>query len=336
MRILVRMPNWLGDAVMATPALNNLLQHYVDARAVLVGSRVVAELFREDARFEAVVTDGSKKQRFPRLAAFQLGRETKRQHGPFDLAIAFPNRLSSRLLLRGSGAERQLGRRYGVASLLLTDSIACSSAAHHAEIYNQIVNGFLGTHYETLPARLRAERTHSYARPTVGLNPGAAYGVARRWPPERFAAAACQLANSYDIAIFGGPDEMELAAQIERHLLAQGVTNYVNLAGAPLSEFVAQIAGLALMVTNDTGPMHVAGALGIPTVAVVGPTDPTQTSPWRHPRLRVIYKGLDCSPCHRRECPLGHHACMQTIEPGEVAAAARELLAEPPPVARCA
>src|SRR5262245_17513690 len=146
MRILVRMPNWLGDAVMATPALHNLQRHHAGAQLVLVGSPVVADLFAEDGRFEAVVADESGKSR-PRFAGlWNLARRLRRDYGPFDQGWTFQNGFSSRLLLWAAGAQRRIARRHHRwADWLLTDPIRCELTRHHSEIYNATVNGGLGT-----------------------------------------------------------------------------------------------------------------------------------------------------------------------------------------------
>ena len=327
MRILVRMPNWLGDAVMATPALNNLLRHYAGAAFTLVGSPVVAELFADDSRFVAAVPDNSQNAR-PRLAGvWRLARQLRRDLGPFDEGWTFQNGLSSRLLLWAAGAPRRIARvHHGWADLLLTHAVRCDLTQHHAEIYNAAVNGGLGTSYPAGPTTVPASKQHVYPRPTAGLHPGAAYGNAKRWPPERFAEAALGLSQQYDIVLFAGPNERELAEQVESLLIAAGVRNVTNLAGrTSIRELVARIAGLDLFIANDSGPMHVAGALGVPTVAIFGSTDARVTRPWAAERTRVVRRDLPCSPCHARTCPLHHHACMRDIIAADVISAVNAL-----------
>ena len=321
------MPNWLGDAVMATPALHNLLQHYDGAQFVLVGSPVVAELFAGDRRFAAVIADESGKSR-PRIAGlWRLARRLQRDHGPFDEGWSFQNGFSSRLLLWAAGARRRIARRHhGWADWLLTDPIHCDLTRHHAEIYNGTVNGGLGTSYPAGPTALPPIRPHDYLRPTAGLHPGAAYGDAKRWLPERFAETAAVLSRQHDIVLFAGPNERELAEQVEALLIAGGVKNATNLGGrTSIRELVARIAGLDLFLANDSGPMHVAGALGVPTVAIFGSTDPRVTCPWSAQHTRIVRRELPCSPCHARTCPLHHHACMREITAEQVLAAARSL-----------
>jgi heptosyltransferase-2 len=231
------------------------------------------------------------------------------------------------LLLWAAGARRRIARRHHRwADWLLTRAITCNLTRHHAEIYNATVNGGLGTAYPTGPTGLPPIRPHRYPRPTAGLHPGAAYGDAKRWPAVRFAEAAIGLAKQYDMVLFAGPSERELTEQIEALLIAAGVTNVTNLAGrTSIRELVACIAGLDLFLANDSGPMHVAGALGVPTVAIFGSTDARLTCPWPAPRTRVVRRELPCSPCHARTCPLAHHACMRDITAADVLAAAHSV-----------
>jgi heptosyltransferase-2 len=327
-RILVRMPNWLGDAVMATPALNNLRDHFPQAEFVLVGSPAVAELFAGDPRFRAVVADRSRAARFRAAGIWRLGRELRREHGPFDAAWTFQNSASSRLLLRALRAPLRIARKYSAADILLTHPVACDSGLHHAEIYNSVVNGYLGTAYATGPTTLPGCRKHAYGLASLGVHPGAAYGSAKRWEPAKFAAVAADLACRFQIVLFAGPRETELAAEIATRLHAAGVQHVTNLAGqTSIAELVSHLAGLDLFLCNDSGPMHIAGACGVPTVAIFGSTDPRATRPWRHAPFRCVRRELPCSPCQERVCPLGHHACMRQIEADEVLAAAWSLVA---------
>lgn len=322
------MPNWLGDAVMATPALGNLRQHFVDAEVVLVGSPIVAELFSADPALRAVIADQSKLTRFRSRAVARLGRRLAHEHGPFDLAVGFPNSFSSRLLLWSCGASQRAGGNRGLSRFLLNRPVVVDRRAHQAEIYNQVVNGCLGEDYPTGPTHVFVRAAHDYPRATAGINPGAAYGSAKRWPPERFAAVACELAGQYDLVLFGGPAEAEMVGEIASLLRQSGIHNFQNLAGkTTVTELAERLAGLELLVTNDSGPMHLAGAFDVPTVSVFGATNHIRTCQWRNPLATIVRHELPCAPCMKRTCPLGHHACMNEIEADEVLAAARRLVA---------
>lgn len=334
MRILVQMPNWLGDAVMATPALNNLCGQFPRAQFVVLGSPAVAELLSGDPRFLAVVANRTRTQGNRLVALWHLGRQLRNSYGPFQTAWTFLNSFSSRWLLYATRADQRIGRRRGLADLLLTRSVRCQATLHHSEIYGAVVNGFLQTHLPIGPTTLHVPQPHRYPRLTVGIHPGAAYGGAKRWDPQKFAETAAALSRQGDLVVFGGPNELELAAEVEGHLRAGGVTNYTNLAGrTSIPELVARIAGLNLLICNDSGPMHIAGACRVPTVTIFGSTDPAATRPWLHDRFRFVRRDLPCSPCLKRTCPLQHHACMREIQVEQVVQAARELLPPGAPAA---
>jgi heptosyltransferase-2 len=139
------------------------------------------------------------------------------------------------------------------------------------------------------------------------------------WHPEKFAKVATELSNKFDILIFGGPNEKELAGDIEKALIEKGVINYQNLAGnTSVEELIYHISTLDMFVTGDSGPMHIAAAFQVPTVAIFGPTKDKETSQWMNHKNTIVKKGLDCQPCMKRNCPLKHNNCMKLITAEEV------------------
>lgn len=177
----------------------------------------------------------------------------------------------------------------------------------------------------TPPLKLYIE-PKKFDKPMMGINAGATYGSAKRWYPERFAAVAKEYSAHYDIIIFGGPSEIEMAAEIEANLKSCNVFNYINLAGkTTIKELCEHIGGCSLFVTNDSGPMHVAAAYGVPTVSIFGPTKHTETSQWMNEKSVIVRHEMECAPCMRRECPLGHHECMKSIKAAEVIEAIKTL-----------
>ncbi|MDQ1264840.1 MAG: heptosyltransferase, partial [Campylobacterota bacterium] len=139
----------------------------------------------------------------------------------------------------------------------------------------------------TPPLKLYIE-SKKFDKPIMGINAGATYGSAKRWYPERFAAVAKEYSERYDIIIFGGPNEVEMAKEIETNLKSSNVTNYTNLAGkTTIKELCEHIGGCSLFVTNDSGPMHVAAAYKVPTVSIFGPTKHTETSQWMNEKSAV-------------------------------------------------
>ena len=160
----------------------------------------------------------------------------------------------------------------------------------------------------------------------LGINPGASYGSAKRWYPQEFAQVAAKLSSEYDIVIFGGPDEIDIAKDIEKSLIEKGVTNYQNLVGkTTIVELINQISSLDLFITGDSGPMHVAAAFQLPTVAIFGPTRDDETSQWMNEKSVIVKKNLDCQPCMQRTCPLKHHNCMKLIKADDVLKAVRSV-----------
>jgi heptosyltransferase-2 len=130
---------------------------------------------------------------------------------------------------------------------------------------------------------------------------------------------ASELSDRYDIVIFGGPDEQDIAMDIEKLLIKKDVKNYKNLAGkSTIPELINRISNLNLFITGDSGPMHVAAAFEVPTVAIFGPTKDNETSQWMNKKSLIVKKNLDCQPCMKRTCPLGHHDCMNLIKAVDV------------------
>ncbi|BCX79887.1 glycosyltransferase family 9 protein [Campylobacter sp. 19-13652] len=169
---------------------------------------------------------------------------------------------------------------------------------------------------------------HKFARPTLGINAGASYGSAKRWLPERFASVAAELAGQFEIVIFGGKAESEICGEIER-LLAQNGVAAKNLAGkTSIAKLCSLIAGLGLFITNDSGPMHIAAAYKVPTIAIFGSTKDDETSPFDNPNARIVKLNppLKCMPCMKRACPLKTHECMDKVTAQMVLDEARRLL----------
>ena len=193
------------------------------------------------------------------------------------------------------------------------------------------IDGSIRLHGASLAAQEGRKRfdSSSLVGPVIGVAPGAAYGGAKRWLPERFGEAAAQLAQERNasLAIFGSKEEWPICNIVHGYLQSVGGSS-VNFAGkTTLSEFMEMAAACELLLTNDSGPMHIASALGVPTVAVFGATDDEATGPtgtWS----RVVREPVECSPCLLRECPIDHR-CMLRVSAGRVTREASHLLAIP-------
>ena len=299
MKILIEPPTWLGDAVMATPAIEALLERYPDAEVTMVGSFVATEALRFHPRVvKSEVLD----------KGWMALRRKAKALGHFDLAISFRSSGRSAWFLCFLDADKkcQFPKHY--------------SGMHQVEKYQLFLKECDLVTAEAGGLKLY-EEPYRYPRPTLGINPGASYGSAKRWYPESFAEVAVSLAGKYDIVIFGGPGEEMIAGDIEEAIRTAGVTNVENLAGkTTIPELLSRIAGLSWLVTNDSGPMHVAAAYQVATVAIFGPTRYRETSQWKNPQSHLLRKEMKCSPCMKRSCPLKHHDCMKLLKAEEVIA----------------
>ncbi|EQB35631.1 ADP-heptose--LPS heptosyltransferase [Sulfurimonas hongkongensis] len=315
MRILIILPNWLGDAIMATPAIELLAKYYHNPKFTFVGSHVSIEALKHHPLCERAIVDETKKAPNRFLATYKLAREL----GEFHLAISFRNQLHATLLLRFSKTVTCISRRSWHSMFLLSHTPNIKTNQHLVKQYAKLamcdVDSWDG---EALKLKLYIE-PKLFDKPTLGINAGATYGSAKRWYPKRFAEVAREFSDRYDIIIFGGPNEVDVANEIESYLKSFNINNYKNLAGkTDIKELCANIAGCSLFVTNDSGPMHAAAAYQVPTVAIFGPTRHKETSQWMNEKNSLIRHEMECSPCMKRECPLKHHECMKSITSLEV------------------
>ena len=316
MKILIILPNWLGDAVMTTPAIELLASHYPDARFTFVGSFVSIEALKHHPFCEKTIVDETKKAKNRFVATYKLAKEL----GEFHLAITFRNQLHSSLLLRFTKTVVCVARASWHSMFLLSHTPKIPTNQHLVKQYAQLamvdVDGYDEKTIQHLKLYIEPKK---FDKPTLGINAGATYGSAKRWYPERFAKVASQFSHKHDIIIFGGPTEVEMAKEIEQNLITLGVKNYTNLAGKTnINELCANIGGCSLFITNDSGPMHIASAYQVPTVAIFGPTRHKETSQWMNEKGVIVRHEMECSPCMKRECPLKHHECMKSITADEV------------------
>jgi heptosyltransferase-2 len=303
-KVLIEVPTWLGDCVMTTPAIENIVNLHPDADITIFGSAVSTKVFDHHPNVKRIVVDDSRKEKF---RIFYLYKQAK-QLGNFDCAISFRRTLASKLFIWFSKATlKGHYRRY------------TKQAIHQVIRYNNFVNKVFKANtianQLTIYKNPKLSKTIKSDKKLLGINPGASYGSAKRWYPEEFAKVASELSSQYDIVIFGGSSEKDIAMDIEKSLVEKGIKNYQNLAGnTSISELMDHIANLDLFITGDSGPMHVAAAFQIPTVAIFGPTKDNETSQWMNDKSIIVKKNLECQPCMKRTCPLGHHNCMKLIK----------------------
>ena len=309
MKLFIEIPTWLGDAVMATPAIENIIKSYTDVEITVFGSFVSTKLFINHPNVKNIVIDNSKKSKFRYLELFKIAMKLEK----FDMAISFRSSFTTKFFF------------FFIKSIKKYIFKKSKDNIHQVLKYNNSINSFLQKNEEAGDLKIYT-KPFSFSKPTLGINPGATYGSAKRWYPNEFAKVAITLSSRYDIVIFGGPDEVEIANDIEKELINNGILNYQNLAGkTTVPELIEKIAGLDLFITNDSGPMHVAAAFKVKTVSIFGPTKFSETNQWNNKNGAIVTKGLDCAPCMKRVCPLKHHNCMKLITAADVLNTIKEL-----------
>jgi heptosyltransferase-2 len=351
-RILVRGVNWLGDAVMTTPALLRLREHFPNAHIALFGPEKLRELWMNHPAVNKTISFA------PGESAFAVGKKLRVEK--FDLALVLPNSPRSALEVFLAGIPQRIGcarpwrnffltqsvaprpgsvnmrkltvaeikRRTGVAPVSNSEKISLETdrmpvlqaTAHQIHEYLHLAAG-LGANPEPLAPQLfvTPEEIETVKKkfglekitgPVFGLNPGAEYGPAKRWPAEKFIAAAKEIQQRTNCLwlIFGGRGDRELAVRIAAEIHPpSSIFHPQNLAGqTSLRELMALLKLCRLLLTNDTGPMHVAAALGAPVVVPFGSTSPEMTGPGLpgDPRHWLLKSDAPCSPCFLRECPI--------------------------------
>jgi heptosyltransferase-2 len=335
--LMVRATNWLGDAVMTTPALAAVREGFPDARIVLLARPLVAELFRHHPDVDEVMAYERPGRHDGALGRLRLAVELRRRR--FDGALLLQNAFDAALIAFLGRIPERAGYPTDGRRILLTLPVPLTPAIlerHEVEYYLCLLDG-LGIP-RPVPASLKLAVTEEEKEamatrlaslgiergaPIVAINPGATYGSAKRWYPDRFAAVADALSAEWgaSVVVVGSTAEAPLAGEIE----AATRPPPINLAGkTTVRELMALLSLSSFLVTNDSGPMHIGAALGVPLVAIFGPTDWRRTSPWTS-LAKVVRVEIDCSPCKRRVCDRGHE-CMLGVTPDMVIDAARQLL----------
>ncbi len=310
MKILIILPNWLGDAIMTTPAIELLAQQYPQAKFTFIGSYLSIEALKHHPQCEKAIIDETKKAKSRMLATYKLAKEI----GQFDLALTFRNQIHSSLLLRFTKTVISLAKSSWHSQFLLSHTPIISNQQHLVKQYIELAMINEDSYNKNMPNLTIHIKSKKFEKPMLGINAGATYGSAKRWYPEKFAEVASHFSDKFDIIIFGGPSEVSMAQEIEDNLKLKGVENYTNLAGkTDVNQLCANIGGLSLLITNDSGPMHIAAAYQVPTVAIFGPTKDKETSQWKNEKSSIVKFDIDCAPCMKRECPLGHHKCMKNV-----------------------
>jgi len=327
---MIRSTNWIGDAVMTTSALGAVRKFFPNSRITLVANPVVAELFLEHPYCDRVLVFDKKGEHRGPLGFLRFSNAVRKQH--FDLAILFQNAIEAAIMAFLAAIPRRAGYASDGRGFLLTHTVplrAEDKLLHHTDYYLEMVRK-LGMAAEKTPLKLHCTDPEKQwaegvlgPRRWVAVNPGAAYGEAKRWLPDRFARVADVLEKEFGVGILltGGPNEIRVGLDIEAAMAKKPL----NMIGkTTVRQLMALLSRCVLVVTNDSGPMHIAAAFGVPIVAVFGPTDHTTTSPLADSAL-IVRKDFPCSPCLLRECP-HDHGCMEAVMAEDVLEPARSLL----------
>ncbi len=343
-RIVVRGANWVGDAVMTIPALRQIRRLFPHAHVTLATRPWAKGLFSgADFLDDLLVHEGSGL----RSVVQQVRQWRKRD---FDLAVLLPNSLETALVASLARVPLRIGYATDGRQSLLTHPLAVPewrASKHEVFYYLNIVaqlewlikneQTFLDTQpdgsLEVSTGRKSAARDFlrahgigiEIARPLVALCPGSINSRAKRWPTERYAALADRLIDELDaeVLLVGSTAEAEVSFEVARKMRKQPVM----LAGkTDLAEMVGVLSQVDLLVTNDTGPAHIASALSRPTIVIFGPTNPLTTRPFS-PFGQIVREPPDCAPCMLRDCPIDHR-CMTAITPDDIFERARGLLSD--------
>jgi len=334
-RLLVVSPNWLGDALMALPAIGDLHRHFPRARLIVAARRAIAGLFMMSPIVDEVVVmewSGRVWARRSRRADVATLRTLRA-----DASVLLPNSFASAWLVHRAGIPERWGYATDMRQRLLSRSIRRPAIrVHQAEYYRRLVKG-LGIENGPLDPDLVAPRhAIEHARemlraagwdenhPLVVMAPGAAYGGAKRWPAEHFAEIATRLVCEHGAhcVLVGSAADASTTRWVRALVAEDARGRIVDVAGSTTLDTLTGVLGLAsACVSNDSGAMHLAGAVGVPLAALFGPTRERETAPLSRPhrRLEVLINHVWCRPCMLRECPLDHQ-CMTGLSPERVLA----------------
>jgi heptosyltransferase-2 len=340
-RIAAFLPNWVGDAVLSTPTLRAIREHFRDSHIAYVLRANIADLLDgepwSDEKF--VVPSGKKASRVPTI----MGLTSRLRDAEFDTAVLLTNSFRSALMAKLAGINRRVGYDRDGRVLLLTDYLLPDRQdGRYVPVAMREYYLAIAKYMGCRPGRSQLELFTSKKddsevdkllrsmgmdpdRPIVVLNPGASYGPSKCWPAERFGELSDRLVSDFGVqtVVSYGPKETSTADLVRRS--ATGEIYSCDPRSLPLRLLKSLIRRSSLMVTNDTGPRHIAVAFGIPVVSIFGSTHPVW-SETHFPLERKLIVEVECGPCMKRTCPLGHHRCMIDITTDMVYQRAAEML----------
>ena len=344
--IVVILPNWVGDVVMATPALRALRSRFAHSRITIVGKQVALDTLSALPIAEHGICDPS---RPGPLVGGIISLTGMLRAGRHDIAVILPNSFRSALVAKMAGIGRLVGYNRDGRGWMLTDSLdpprnACgrlrptSAIDYYIDLVALLGATGDGRQMQLLVSpgdalaaeELLAEAGAQPARPIVMINPGASFGVSKMWDPARYAALADMLVErrGVQIIINAAPNERQIALEVARRMHHAPLVNFGRRDNT-ITMLKALLRRCAVLITNDTGTRHIGAAMGIAVVTLFGSTGPAWAE-IHYPRERIVRLDVPCSPCHRKLCqqPPGplYHQCMGRITPEMVLPAAEELL----------
>ncbi len=337
-RIVIRMPNWIGDCVMATPVLTDVRKAFPKAHITVMCLKSMASLFSCDQDVDAVLTFERPKGSGKRAIKQEILKKLK--EGRFDFGLLLTNSFSSAYWFWQAGVKERMGFSRDARRFFLTkpvDILPSWQSFHQVDVYKMLVGGLGVERSRTKPrlfcsadeirrARLILKNYGVEHESIIGINPTASYGDAKCWLPERFVEVANRLSQRPNtrVVFFGDKTSQRAVGSICEKL----PESVINLAGkTSLKDLICLTKLCQVMLSNDSGPMHIAAATGAPLVALFGSTNEVLTGPYTN-KATIIHKHVSCSPCYLRTCPIDFK-CMKRIETDEVYEKIIQWLEEP-------
>jgi heptosyltransferase-2 len=339
-KILIRGVNWIGDAVLTTPAIKAVRKAFPDAHISLLVKPLVADIFKGNPDINEIILY---ENRFSGIAGKLKLSRMLRARG-FNTAILLQNAFDAALITWLAGIPERIGYRRDWRGLLLTKAIPVTKdvlKTHQVHYYLNLLKESLNITPEEAepyiyldPAEISEARTILYpttasdsSQPLIGINPGATYGSAKRWVNRRFAELINKTINELNarVVLFGSESELDIMREITSRSSFPS-SRFLNMTGKTgLRQLAALISECDVVISNDSGPMHMAAAMFVPTIAIFGSTESTATGPLGEGH-KIISKDIACSPCLKRECPEGHIKCMTEISTEDVFNVLRKML----------
>jgi heptosyltransferase-2 len=322
-RILAIAPNWVGDSLFFLPAVDALRERYPDARMDLLAKPGIGALLKDSGRFEQVHSIPAGSGRWGRFWAHWRLRERR-----YDLAVVFPDSFSTALGAFLTGASIRAGRRGEGRSAFLSWGFRLPPRLRQRHVVDEYLElaeacgaapeserqPTLAVSEAGVEERQRLFRESVLEKGLlIGLCPTSAFGPSKQWPAEHWSSLARELKERrFQVAFFCAPNELDRVAPMAR------ATGYgLPVLTPSLPGLAACLAACEAVIANDSGPLHLAAAVGARCLGLYGPVDPKWSAPIS-PRADWLYRAIECSPCYARVCPLGHHLCLAGIEPAQV------------------